>query len=99
MTKDEFLRWLAGKDLRCRYCNLPESRIIDLGVKTQVGHPLRNLGIDRLDNDHGYRTDNIALCCYPCNKVKGNVFTDAEMLDHVGPAIGQAWAARVAALA
>jgi hypothetical protein len=36
----------------------------------------------------------MALCCYACNKVKGNVFTGSEMSGQVGPAIGEIWAGR-----
>lgn len=31
------------------------------------------IGIDRINNDHGYKTGNIAPCCWECNKVKGNL--------------------------
>jgi 5-methylcytosine-specific restriction endonuclease McrA len=95
LTRVEFLAWHDAVDKSCRYCGLPDSEVPKIEARTQVGHPLRFLGIDRLANDSRYEPGNIALCCYPCNKVKGNVFDDAEMRDFVGPAIGHVWLQRI----
>lgn len=31
------------------------------------------LGMDRINNDHGYIIGNIAPCCWECNKAKGSL--------------------------
>ena len=94
LTAGEFADWYATQDTVCVYCGIPEEHLVSTGVRTQVGHVLRNLGVDRVDNDLGYAPGNMALCCYACNKVKGNVFTGDEMSGQVGPAIGEIWAGR-----
>jgi len=30
-------------------------------------------GIDRIENDRGYETDNVVPCCGRCNKAKGTI--------------------------
>lgn len=90
----DFLEWFESQDTSCTYCGIPEEHLCLTGVRTQVGHPLKNLGIDRVDNDAGYDPGNLAMCCYACNKVKGNVFSGSEMANHVGPAIGRVWISR-----
>lgn len=94
VTITEFSAWYRDLEYDCAYCGIPEEHLLRTGVLTQVGHPLKNLGIDRVDNDRGYEPDNLALCCYACNKVKGDVFTDTEMSNLVGPAIGAVWVRR-----
>jgi hypothetical protein len=96
LAESDFRDWLKVQDSRCSYCGVHEETVPRLQVLTQVGHRLRNLGIDRIDNDRGYEVGNLALCCYPCNKVKGNVFSDLEMRNYVGPAVGRAWLHRLA---
>lgn len=95
-TREDFLAWCRERPRRCVYCELPDELIYDLDLRTQVGHRLETLGIDRLDNTRSYELDNIAFCCFPCNKVKGNVFTSEEMLSGIGAAVGAVWRARSA---
>ena len=40
-----------------------------------------SLWIDRLDNSKGYLVDNVAPCCPKCNKIKGNLLLETEMLE------------------
>lgn len=94
LNAEEFAAWYSQQEPVCHYCAIPEEHLSATGVRTQVGHVLRNLGVDRVDNNLGYGTGNMALCCYACNKVKGNVFTSREMSDQIGPAIGQIWSGR-----
>ena len=94
LSPSGFNEWYSEQETVCHYCGIPEEKLSGTGVLTQVGHVLKNLGIDRVDNDAGYSSGNIVLCCYACNKVKGNVFSAAEMSDHIGPAIGRVWISR-----
>lgn len=34
--------------------------------------------LDRIENDLPYQSGNIVVCCWPCNKSRGNRFTCAE---------------------
>jgi 5-methylcytosine-specific restriction endonuclease McrA len=97
MTLEEFATWYNTQNGRheCHYCRLPEAVLPDIQARTQVGHPLKRLGLDRIDNDRGYSVDNIVLCCFPCNKAKGNVFSQDEMKKQVGPSISKIWRNRV----
>lgn len=38
------------------------------------------LTIDRKNNNGNYCIDNIVLACYRCNTIKGDFFTEQEML-------------------
>ena len=95
MTLLEFAAWFSDQARECEYCAIEEHILVELGVKTQVGHALQRLGLDRLDETQGYHVENIALCCFGCNKAKSNTFTTDEMRI-VGPAIRQAWEMRLA---
>jgi hypothetical protein len=94
MTLQEFAAWFSTQDRACEYCEIEEHLLVELGVKTQVGHVLQRLGLDRLDETQGYGVSNIALCCFGCNKAKSNTFTTEEMRI-VGPAIRTAWEMRL----
>lgn len=96
LTRQQFIAWATTAPRECRYCKIPEKLIWHLGIKTQVGHQLRRLGIDRADNDGGYSVDNLRWSCFPCNKAKSNSFNEAEMAI-IGPGIGQVWLSRLAA--
>jgi hypothetical protein len=75
------------------YCNLKESDVPKIGMKTQIGLDLQTLGIDRTDSSKDYSLENIGLCCFACNKAKGNVFASSEMSE-IGVAIGRVWKRR-----
>lgn len=68
-----------------------------LDVKTQVGHLLRRLGVDRLDPTKPYRLGNLALACFACNKARSNTFSATEMHE-LGPAISRVWTKRLTQL-
>jgi hypothetical protein len=91
MSLQDFASWYGSQVKKCHYCHLPEDAIPDIRATTQVGHPLKRLGLDRIDNDRGYTVDNIVLCCFPCNKAKGNVFSEEEMRTQIGPYISRVW--------
>lgn len=96
MSRDDFHAWAQGAPRACYACQIPEQLVRYLGAKTQVGHDLQRLGVDRLDNDRGYAADNLGWCCFPCNKAKSNSFTADEMSTFIGPGIAKIWQARLA---
>ena len=93
ITEEQFLSWCNSQERRCFYCEIPEIKIKEVGLKTQTGRPLSALGIDRLDPEKGYEKDNIVFCCFACNKAKGDVFTPEEMYE-IGRAIRKVWIKR-----
>ncbi len=96
LDEARFMSWARQVDHVCAYCGIPEPLVPRLRVRTQVGHALRFLGIDRADNSGAYRPGNIVLACFPCNKAKGNVFSSTEMETLLGPAVGRIWVERLA---
>lgn len=57
----------------CYYCNrLPEQKSYN---KSRTDYVLYN-GIDRVDNNKGYSTDNIVTCCKHCNRAKMSLSKD-----------------------
>ena len=51
------------------------------------GVGIDSIGLDRTENSIGYHVGNIVSCCFPCNDVKGNMFTYSEMKSILGPAM------------
>ena len=97
LSRTGFATWFAAQPRRCTYCSVPEVLLYALGVRTQVGHLLQRLGLDRLDPTHGYALGNLALCCFACNKVKSNTFDTAEMRV-LGHAVSLLWHKRLEAV-
>jgi hypothetical protein len=96
LSLDDFARWFEQiQPAACVYCGIPETLLVELGLRTNIDKPLYRLGIDRIDNKGPYSIGNIALCCYGCNSVKSNTYTLDEM-DVLGPAIAQVWHDRLA---
>lgn len=55
----------------CFYCNsFPTSKCHHKGVKKDN---IKHNGIDRIDPDKGYFSDNIVTCCSDCNYAKKNM--------------------------
>ena len=96
LSRAEFAAWFTMQPRRCTYCTVPEYLIYALAIRTQVGHRLQRLGLDRLDPAHGYARGNLALCCFACNKVKSNTFDTAEM-HMLGRAVAVLWQQRLSA--
>lgn len=36
------------------------------------GDKHKDIGFDRIDNELGYTTDNVVVCCFDCNKMKND---------------------------
>ena len=77
ISKEDFIKWYEKQKRICVYCRLQEE---DLQEDTlQFGRNVSRLTIDRKDNERGYEKGNLALACYLCNFIKGNIFTFEEM--------------------
>lgn len=72
---DDFIKWYQSQPYNCYYCKLQFD-----GDNRQPSNP-RAPTIDRKDNDREYTLDNIVIACRRCNTIKGNWFTDNEMLE------------------
>lgn len=97
MTEEEFCLWRKKVELKCHFCGIKEKDIPLTGMKSQIQHPIKTLGVDRLDSNLGYREDNIAPCCFVCNQIKGNRFSESEMI-LIGKSIKTVWIERIKAL-
>ncbi len=80
-SSDKFIKWYAKQDRVCTYCGLPENYINDLPFKENSGFVNKSrLEIDRKDNSKGYAVNNMVLACPICNRVKGSLLTEEDML-------------------
>lgn len=95
ITADDFCLWRKKTEQVCHFCKISQADIARVGMKSQVQNDVKNMGVDRLDSDRGYELSNIAPCCFVCNQVKGNRFTEDEMA-LIAPGIAQVWATRLA---
>lgn len=66
LKRDDFIKWYEEKEKVCYYCGIKEGS--------------KRLTIERKDNNKGYEIKNMELACDNCNKVKGNILTEEEML-------------------
>lgn len=57
----------------CHYCGL---EILPTGI-----------GLDRIDNNAGYKISNVVACCAECNTARMDNFTHEEFIKFIGPAI------------
>ncbi len=94
IKEGEFIEWCRSQKRKCFYCGIEEKDIRKVGLKTQTGKDLAALGVDRIDSSKGYELSNIVLCCFACNKAKGDVFDHEEML-FIGQSIAVAWNKRL----
>lgn len=72
LDKLEFLIWFGEQEKLCYYCGIS---------LTTDGNRAEQLSVDRKDNLIGYTLENIALCCQRCNTIKGDIFTEQEMVE------------------
>ena len=78
ITQQDFVDWYENQEKKCFYCG----RTIEEIKKSNdtLNKKTYRLTIDRKNNDIGYTKDNICLCCYRCNSIKSDYFTEEEML-------------------
>lgn len=76
-TQEELYEWIRLQKQECIYCGItPEE------IRTSNFHiydKYKRLTIDRLNNNVGYKLDNIGLACMVCNRTKSNIFTYEQM--------------------
>jgi hypothetical protein len=94
MSVDEFSLWRKSTPQVCHYCGISEAHLPMVGMKSQIQRDVRTMGVDRLDSSMGYQTNNIAPCCFVCNQIKGNRFSEEEMRI-VATGIAQVWRRRL----
>ena len=94
ITENAFLDWCNSQNKACFYCGVEEKNIRKINLKTQTGKSLAALGVDRVDPEIGYDLSNIVLCCFACNKAKGDVFNHDEM-SLIGESISRVWNTRL----
>lgn len=82
ISKEDFLNWYNKQKKVCIYCNrtLEEIKQDEVNNLLKGIKEVRNIGVDRKDNNKGYEFDNIDLCCKRCNETKNNNFSYKEML-------------------
>jgi hypothetical protein len=76
LTLNEFI---SITQRNCYYCNSKPSQIHVVKYKSELNNnePFIYNGIDRIDNDKGYKINNCVPCCGFCNKMKHkNSFND-----------------------
>jgi hypothetical protein len=72
LTFDEVSRLIVAD---CYYCGNPPQSIYK-----RYNHNFSYNGIDRVDNDKGYTTDNVVTCCKECNRAK-SVMSQQDYID------------------
>lgn len=75
LTLDEFIKMLYSN---CEYCGSAPYILVKRSV-----HERKVNGIDRINSDLGYFSDNCVPCCKFCNMAKGNS-TKKEFLKWIG---------------
>jgi 5-methylcytosine-specific restriction endonuclease McrA len=77
--KENFIKWYDNQEKKCYYCN---RTLLEIKHDTREKKQGKGrLSIDRKNNNKGYELDNIVLACYRCNTIKGDYFTEQEMLE------------------
>jgi len=85
-TFKDFNIWYNKQEQKCIYCNRTLEEIKnDNRENDKYKH---RLTIDRKNNAKGYILSNIGLACYRCNTIKGEYFTEQEMIE-IGKTIYQ----------
>lgn len=87
ISQEDFVEWYQAQPKKCFYCGIEEK---DLPILTDsINSRSKRLSIDKIDSSRKYEKDNLVLCCLRCNLIKGDFFTQSEMVE-----IGQKYIAR-----
>lgn len=74
-TKDSFRQWFEAQPSTCYYCKQT------LTHSKNRNHLLSDATFDRKDSSKGYEPSNVVIACRRCNMIKGDWFTESQMLD------------------
>ncbi len=88
ISKEEFVKWYNSQLKICHYCKRTFKEI--KSEKDSLNNKINRLTIDRVDNKKPYEIGNIVLACYRCNSIKGDYFTEDEMMK-IGKIIYEKW--------
>ena len=79
ITQEMFAEWYQSQPKICCYCGITveEMKLIP----DRYNNKVFRLTVDRLDSSKGYEEGNLALCCLRCNHIKGDFFTQSEMVE------------------
>ncbi len=84
ITLSEYREIMSGRET-CVYCELKPEEVMPF-IRKNCPQLLKvwrtgqvRLTLDRKDNKVGYLKKNLVVCCYMCNRVKGNNFSYANM--------------------
>lgn len=94
ITIDDFCRWRRKIELRCHYCDILEKDLPRVRMMSQVQRVVLRMGVDRKDSSKGYVEGNLVPCCFVCNQVKGDRFSEEEMAE-IGVAMRNVWRQRL----
>ena len=73
LTFDSIINKMIECELKCRYCK------IGMNVLYDISREVKQLSVDRIDNDLGHNIDNFHLACLDCN-LKRRRRTDEKFL-------------------
>lgn len=79
LDREEFIEWFNKQPKVCHYCGITKEEAETL--EGFFNETTKRLTVDCMDNELGYRIDNIVLACHKCNFVKSNIFTHDEMIE------------------
>ena len=68
----KFMHYVKGADARGFYFDLSEKQFQKLWGQPCIycGSKIETIGIDRVDSEKDYESDNVVPCCSKCNKFK-----------------------------
>lgn len=78
LTREEFGEWFLNQPLICYYCG----KSVNFGGEDYTnGNSMNHLTIDRKNSLLGYNINNIVIACRKCNTIKGDWFSEEEMIE------------------
>ena len=89
ISQKKFMEWCKSQPKKCFYCGLKEENL-QLVLDAYNNKTFR-LSVDRIDSSKDYEEGNMVLCCLRCNHIKGNFFTQSEMVEIGKKYIARRW--------